>query len=55
MCLFFYVMIYYAKVTSKRKAREWDINTITAADYSIEYRIPPLVYHRFLELEHPER
>lgn len=48
MCLLFLITIYFLKKNSKLKQLEWDIATITAGDYTVEYKISENSYHHFL-------
>lgn len=38
-CLIFMTTIYFLKKNSKIKNLEWDVSTITAGDYTVEYKI----------------
>ena len=46
--LFFLAAIYYLTRSSKIKLIDYDVSTVTAADYTIEYMIPKHVYNAFL-------
>ena len=39
--LVFLLMIFYLTRMSKIKLLEYDVSTVTAADYTVEYNVPP--------------
>ena len=49
--MYFYMLIYIEYEHQKQKIKyvEWDVNTITAADYSIEFDISEIMYLNFIE------
>lgn len=49
MCLIFLTSIYFLKKNSNLKQAEWDAETITVGDYSVEYHITPKAYKTFLD------
>jgi hypothetical protein len=48
-CLVFLTAIYYLKHISKLNQIDWDVQTITAGDYTVEFLISPNAYTWFLE------
>ena len=52
--LFFLAAIYYLTRSSKIKLIDYDVSTVTAADYTIEYMIPKHVYNTFLSEHYRE-
>jgi hypothetical protein len=48
LCLIFMITVYFLKKNSKIKNLEWDVSTITAGDYTVEYKISQKVFQRFL-------
>ena len=44
MTLCYFMVLDYLEKTSKIDFKAWDLNTCTAADYSVELRIPLEVY-----------
>ena len=46
--LVFLLMIFYLTRMSKIKLLEYDVSTVTAADYTVEYNVPPEVFHDFV-------
>ena len=44
MCALFLVAIHYLRKSSKIKLLEFDIATITAGDFTVEYKINPDAY-----------
>lgn len=51
-CLCFLISIYYLKKNSKIKNLEWDVSTITAGDYTVEYKISEEAYKHFLDTQY---
>ena len=47
-CLIFLTVIYYLKHISNLKNIDWDVQTITAGDYTVEMGISPEAYKKFL-------
>lgn len=47
-CLAFMITVYFLKKNSKIKNLEWDVSTITAGDYTVEYKISEDAYKQFL-------
>ena len=54
ICLTFIITIYYLKKKGKFEYLKWDIKTITAGDYSVEYKITPKSYKYFMEELYPQ-
>lgn len=52
IALFVLNFVDYIKQVQINEYVEWDVKTITAADYTIEFDIKPDFYEAFLELEH---
>lgn len=48
-CFVFLILIFYLKRQSKLLNLEWDIQTITAGDYTVEFEIQEKGYKWFLE------
>jgi hypothetical protein len=44
----FLIVIYYMKRYSKMNQLDWDIQTITPGDYTLQYEITDEAYHWFL-------
>lgn len=43
------ITIYFLKKNSKIKNLEWDVSTITAGDYTVEYKFTEDTYQQFLD------
>lgn len=51
-CLAFMITVYFLKKNSKIKNLEWDVSTITAGDYTVEYQINEDAYKHFLTTQY---
>jgi len=49
VAMVYLVAIYYLKENSKLTNIEWDVATVTAGDFSVEYTITPEMYGEFIE------
>lgn len=47
------IVLYYFKRTSKLKQVDWDIQTITPGDYTVQYEITDQAYNWFLTNVYP--
>ncbi|CDW90155.1 UNKNOWN [Stylonychia lemnae] len=50
ICFIFFCMTYYLSKTSYIDYKLWDVFTVTAADFTVEYTIPQQVWHQFCSL-----
>lgn len=48
-CLIYTIVIYYLKENSKLQNVEWDVATVTAGDFSVEYQITKEMYQDFMD------
>ena len=46
----FLLTTYYLSQTSYIDFKMWDVDTVTAADFTVEYQIPAKVWEDFLKL-----
>ena len=51
MVLIFWVAVFYLYRTAYRDFKKWDVDTVTAADFTVEYSIPLKVWNRFCEMQ----
>lgn len=49
MTLCYLMTLSYLENTSRMDFKLWDLNTCTAADYTVELRIPPQVWQQYIE------
>eukprot|EP00347_Sterkiella_histriomuscorum_P007945 403346963 len=49
ICLLFLCALYYLYETSKIEYKTWDVNTVTAADFTVECNIPQEMWNKFVE------
>jgi hypothetical protein len=49
MCMIFLIGIYWLKENSKLTNIEWDVATVTAGDFAVEYHITPEMYQMFID------
>lgn len=47
--LFAYITIEYTKSIQKNMFVDWDVKTVSAADYTVEFRVTPDMYEFFQE------
>ena len=47
-CLLYLITVYYIKENSKLQNIEWDVSTVTAGDFSVEYHIEKEMYELFM-------
>jgi hypothetical protein len=45
----FLILIYYLYETSKHDYKVWDVNTVTTADFTVEYIITEETWNNFLK------
>lgn len=50
VAMLYLTSIYYLKQNSKLTNIEWDVATVTAGDFSVEYTITPDMYSEFIEV-----
>ena len=50
IALFMTVFTNYIEQVAQYKFIQWNVTSITAADYTVEFPIKPLFYNKFLEL-----
>jgi len=43
-CFIFTFMIYYLMKMQRLQYKEWDVRTVTAGDFTVEYQIPSSVF-----------
>ena len=47
MCLIYSLFIYYLQSTTKLNYKLWDVNTVTPADFTVEYTISHSMWDDF--------
>lgn len=47
MTLLFLTCMYYLSSVATIEFKEWDVGTVTAADFTVEYQIPKIVWKKF--------
>lgn len=50
MGLLFLILIFFLHKSSKIDYKLWDVKTVTAADFTVEYRITETAWNTFLEM-----
>lgn len=50
MILLFWTVVLYLYKTAYKSFKKWDVDTVTAADFTVEYGISKKIWQKFLEL-----
>ncbi|CDW91100.1 UNKNOWN [Stylonychia lemnae] len=51
-CLFFIIMMFYLRQQTQIQKVEWDVETITAGDYTVDLKISQSMYQTFVNQHH---
>lgn len=51
-CFYFSYVIYYKKVSSEIEEKQWDLSTVTTADFTVDIEIPSRVWPAWKEYRH---
>lgn len=49
-CSIFSLVVYYLFKVAKIEYKEWDINTVTAGDFTVEYIVTDNCWNEFLKV-----
>lgn len=47
VCIFYRCVLYFLRTTASINYKLWDINTVTAADFTIEIDIPEIIWKKW--------
>ena len=47
VCFYFSFVIYYKRVSSEIEAKQWDLSTVTTADFTVDIEIPKEVWPKW--------
>ena len=48
-CIFYRCVLYFLRTTASINYKLWDINTVTAADFTIEIDIPEIIWKKWIK------
>jgi len=51
-CFFYSYVIYYKRVSSEIEEKQWDLSTVTTADFTVDIEIPKEVWPKWKEYKH---